>query len=167
MRVQAIQLPADALLQTYNNGEAYSDCYSVTLDQRVSFGEFVAAFYTTRLFKVERFLLGLFLSKPSHDADVFALANGETDTFAAWTTESRTDDQLLLCDVSSRTRSWLCIQPLEGHATRLFFGSAVVPTHVDQDGRAEMGWLFRALLGFHKLYSVALLKSAARRLTNA
>jgi hypothetical protein len=46
----------------------------------------------------------------------------------------------------------------DGAGTRLFFGSAVVP---DRHGR--MGAGFSALLWFHKIYSVALLRAARAR----
>jgi hypothetical protein len=45
-------------------------------------------------------------------------------------------------------------------ATTLYFGSAVVP----QKPHGPMGAGFRALLGFHHLYSRALLRSAVIRL---
>ena len=50
--------------------------------------------------------------------------------------------------------------------TRLYFGSAVVPVVSRQSAKAEMGFAFRALLGFHKLYSRALLGAASARLTH-
>jgi hypothetical protein len=48
--------------------------------------------------------------------------------------------------------------------TQLFFGSAVVPPRSSSNGR-RMGPLFEVLLGFHKLYSHALLWSARARLS--
>lgn len=94
-----------------------------------------------------------------------ALARGERDTFAAWRVEGRAPGELLLCDFTGRTRSWLMVVAPTGGAspTRLCFGSAVVPRR-DGAGRARMGSLFTALLGFHKLYSRALLYAARRRL---
>ena len=47
---------------------------------------------------------------------------------------------------------------------QLCFGSAIVPRRVTADGRAQLGWEFHALLGFHRVYSRALLRSAANRL---
>jgi hypothetical protein len=73
------------------------------------------------------------------------------------------DDQLLLCDFQGRTRSWLMSAPDStgpSPATTLNFGSAVVP----QKPHGPMGPAFRALLGFHHLYSRALLRSAVMRL---
>ena len=48
--------------------------------------------------------------------------------------------------------------------TRLYFGSAVVPVANAGSGEDSIGFAFRALLGFHKLYSRVLLRSAAARL---
>jgi hypothetical protein len=51
-------------------------------------------------------------------------------------------------------------------ATRLSFGSAVVPVMDRKSGRMTMSLGFRLLLGFHRLYARALLRSAARKLSN-
>lgn len=134
----------------------------------VSHAEFVEAFYTGGLFKVERFLLRVFISKPSTDLQARQLAAGELNAFAAWRVEARAVDQLLMCDIGGRTRSWLMVAPSEvpGH-TRLYFGSAVVPVVDASTGKSSMGFVFKALLGFHKLYSRALLSAAAARLMRA
>ena len=49
-------------------------------------------------------------------------------------------------------------------ATRLYFGSAVVPVKNAKTGRSTLEPGFRALLGFHKMYSKALLSAAKSRL---
>ena len=49
-------------------------------------------------------------------------------------------------------------------ATRLYFGSAVVPVRDRVSGQPRMGFVFQALLGFHKLYSRVLLGAARSRL---
>ncbi len=117
-------------------------------------------------FKVERFLLRVFISRPSTDLQARQLAAGELNEFAAWRVEARADDQLLLCAIDGRTRSWLMISAAEESGrTRLYFGSAVVPVRNASTGKSEMGFVFKALLGFHKLCSRALLSAAARRLT--
>lgn len=51
--------------------------------------------------------------------------------------------------------------------TRLHFGSAVVPGRDRKTGALGLGLGFEALLGFHKRYSVALLRAARRRLEPA
>ena len=156
-------LPAQALLAKYARGGAYTDCYATEMAASVSHAEFVEAFYTTALFKIEALLLAWFVAKPSSDAHARQLAAGERDAFAAWSVEARSVDQLLLSDFQGRTRSWLMVAPIPG-GTRLYFGSAVVPTVNKATGQARMGFAFRALLGFHKLYSRALLSAARSRL---
>lgn len=159
-------LPAEALLAKYTRGGAYTDCYATEVPGAVSHARFVEAFYTTPAFKLERLLLAWFASKPSSDAQARQLAEGSRDSFAAWDVEARGADQLLLRDMGGRTRSWLMVAPVAGGAaaTRLYFGSAVVPVISARSGRAEMGFAFRALLGFHKIYSKVLLRSARARL---
>ena len=161
------ELPDSALLGKYRVAGAYTDCYAVDIARSVSHAECVAAFYTTRAFKLERLLLAWFASKPSTDSQARALAAGDLDTFAAWHVEARAADQLLLCDFQGRTRSWLMSESprADGFSgTRLLFGSAVVPVRNPRSGRSTTGWLFRALLGFHRLYSRVLLRAAAARL---
>jgi hypothetical protein len=112
-------------------------------------------------------LLAWFVSKPSSDAQARQLAAGELDTFAAWVVEGRSVDQLLMSDFSGRTRSWLMVAAGPGDApatTRLYFGSAVVPIRDKTSGQPRMGAAFRAMLGFHKLYSRVLLRAACSRL---
>lgn len=159
--VQACPLPAGALLARYAAPRAYADCFVAGIDGRVALDVFVEAFYTAWLFRIERWLLALLLSKPSSDADARRVANGEQSAFAAWHVEDRAPDQLLMCDMAGRTRSWFMVVPASG-GTRLHFGSAVVPTR--SSGRMRMGLVFRLLLGFHRLYSRALLHSARARL---
>lgn len=127
--------------------------------------QFVEAFYTGAVFKLERLLIRWLLSRPSTDTEVRQLASGERETFSAWRVEARTDDQLLMCDIAGSTRSWLMVAPLEGSAgTRLLFGSAVVSAIDKRTGQRRMGVMFRLLLGFHKAYSRVLLSAARSRL---
>lgn len=140
----------------------------VDIEGSVSLPELVEAFYTTRLFKLERALLKLFASRPSTDLDAKQLAVGDRSEFGAWRVEERNANQLLLTDVVGRTRSWFMTVPIgsiDGSArTRMYFGSAVV-TKVDRKtGERSLGFAFKALLGFHKLYSRALLRAAWSRL---
>lgn len=161
--IQGIELPADALLAAYRERGAYTDCYIATLPQPLTLAAFVDAFYTTPLFKLERLILALAVKRPSSDFDARQLAVGQRDSFAAWRVEARRADQVLLADMTGRTRSWLMVTPEPGGGTRLHFGSAVLPVSRG-DGAPRMGLAFRALLGFHKLYARALLWSAWRRL---
>jgi hypothetical protein len=157
-------LPPNALLRRYRDTGAYADCYCTEIAARVSHGEYVEAFYTTFVFKLERLLLKRLVAKPSTDEEARRLARGELDSFAAWTVEARAPDQLLMADFMGRTKSWLMVAPVGDASTRLYFGSAVVPTR-DKAGKSAMGSPFNALLGFHKLYSRVLLASAAAKIT--
>ena len=143
-------LPANALLQKYVQSGAYTDCYSTKTSSDVPLATFVTAFYTTWLFKLERFILRVAVSKPSTDDEVHALLNGNGEKFAAWYVEERADDQLLMCDFRDQTRSWFMVAP-----GRIYFGSAVIPVEKKS---------FRWLLGLHRLYSRALLAAARYRL---
>jgi hypothetical protein len=159
--------PQEALLSRYQRGGAYADCYFTDLARQVSHAEYVEAFYTTSLFKVERRLLAWLVAKPSTDTQAARLAAGNLDSFAAWRVEARSADQLLMSDFKGRTRSWLMVGAAQDGAkggTRLYFGSAVVPARNAPSGRQSFGVGFRLLLGFHKLYSRALLLAARCRL---
>jgi hypothetical protein len=162
--IRRCALPDDALLAGHRDAGAYTDCYCVDVPADVPFAHFVEAFYTTALFKVERLVLAWFASRPSTDAEARALALGTRDAFAAWSVEARADRQLLLCDYTRRTRSWLMVAPAPDGTggTRLYFGSAVVPVH-QASGRRKLGVVFAALLGFHRLYSRLLLRAARAR----
>lgn len=168
--IQPHALPENALLGRYARGDAYTDCYATEVPASVSHAEYVEAFYTTAVFKLERLLLAWFVSKPSSDAQAKQLAAGEIRSFAAWDVEERSADQLLMSDFKRRTRSWLMVAPVHGGgaaATRLYFGSAVVPLVNRASGQARLGFAFRALLGFHKLYSRVLLRAACTRLARS
>ncbi|MEX2151530.1 MAG: hypothetical protein WD793_15055 [Steroidobacteraceae bacterium] len=125
----------------------------------VAQAEYVEAFYTSDVFKLERLILKLLVARPSTDQQARELATGQRGTFAAWGVEARAPDQLLLCDFQGRTRSWLMTS-----GTCLYFGSAVVPVAARGSRKTGLGFAFRALLGFHRLYSRALLNAAVRRL---
>lgn len=144
---------------------AYTDCFTTTVARQVSAAEFIAAFYTTALFKCERFILFL-IGRGCADADVRALAAGQAEVFAAWTVEGRAENQLLVCDFAKLTRSWLMATPADGSkATRLYFGSAVVPRAKDKAGNPRPSAGFRWLQPVHAFYARALLRAAARKLS--
>jgi len=160
-------LPAHALLAQYAGNGGYTDCYATDLPGDFTHAEFVAAFYTTWLFRLERAVLRWLVKRPSSDEEASELASGKRDSFAAWTVEASAPNQLLMRDFRGATRSWLMIEPRhEGGMTRLYFGSAVVPRRHGRRG-TRMGLRYRALLGFHKSYSRALLSAARARLTSA
>lgn len=141
---------------------AFADAYTLRFPRAVPLAEFVEAFYTTRLFKIERAILGL-VGRPSSDADARALARGEGQRFAAWTVQARQPDELLMHEDTGATRSWFKVEA-NAVGTTLWFGSAVVPRRKGPGGEPRMSWVFHALLGFHRWYSRALLSAAARRL---
>lgn len=173
-RVTASPLPMDALLNRYNKlswgnpGEPYTDSFAIRTDRPVDISQFVFAFYTTKLFKLERVILKYLVAKPSTDAQAELLANGAIESFAAWSVEARSYDQLLMCDFRGRTRSWFMVEPNRadtGHSSTLLrFGSAVVPIKDAKTGLMGLGPGFNVLLGVHRLYSRALLSAASRRL---
>ena len=160
-------MPAGALLARYADA-GYVDCYTATVSRGVSHAEFVEAFYTGAVFKLERWLLKLVVGRPSTDEQARELASGGRADFAAWRVEDRSPDQLLMCDIGGRTRSWLMVSadPV-GNATQLYFGSAVVPARRSSGGRPRMGMAFAALLRFHKIYSSVLLAAAHARLARS
>ena len=158
--IEKCAVPADIMLDKYSSiTGAYVDSYITEVPGQVSFSEFILAFYTTPLFKLERLILKLFVFKPSTDAQVNQLANGEIDKFAAWTVENRSENELMMCDFLGRTRSWFMVKD-NGKQTQLHFGSAVVP----KTGETSLDFGFRALLGFHQIYSVLLLYFARSRI---
>jgi hypothetical protein len=166
MRIERWTLPEHALLRRYQLEGAYTDCYITEIAGEVTREQYVQAFYSTLPFRLERLILKWAVSKPSTDADVAQLASGAATAFAAWDVEARSESQLLLVDFRGSTRSWLMVEALpSGAGTRLYFGSAVVPAKTGGGGRAERGFLYTVLLGFHKLYSVTLLHAARRSLT--
>lgn len=165
-QVSPRELPERALLQRHREIGAYTDCYAVEVPGAVSLADYVTAFYTTPLFKTERLILRLALGRRSTDAQARELATGAGSRFAAWDVEARAEDQLLVCEPFGKTCSWLMTEPVEGDtpATRLYFGSAVATRRNPRSGVYQMAPHFRPLNGLHRLYSVALLRAAARRL---
>jgi len=157
-------LPDHAFLTRYRDAKAYTDCFAIDVPGRVSQADYIHAFYTSPLFKLERVVLALLVARPSTDAQARRLADGDITQFAAWSQQARNEDQILMLDFMKKTCSWLMSTPLPTGGTRLWFGTAVVPAHITKDGLVSLGTGFDQLMGFHKLYSVALLRAAARRL---
>lgn len=154
--IRACPLPADSLLARHSRPGDHTDCYTVDVPGAVGLEAFVEAFYTSRGFLPERWVLTL-VGRGATRADARRLARAETDRFAAWRVEDRTDRELLLQDYLGRTRSWLAVEPLAAGGTRLCFGSGIM-------WRGKGDGLFRALLGFHAVYSRVLLWAAVRGL---
>ncbi len=161
MMITQTALPQGSLIAPYAHLEAhYTDCFEVSCDRSVTLPRFITAFYTQRLFRAERFVLGLVAGARSTDADVTALAQGLTTQFAVWEVSERRNDQVLLVQKGGRTCSWL--QAGDG---MLRFGSVVVPAR-GRGGKLTLGPVFHSLLGAHKHYSRALLAGAARKLAS-
>ena len=165
--IHAGALPGNALLTKYVNEGAFTDCYRMDIPASVAFEDYVEAFYTSGLFRIERTLLGLAAGRRSTDKEARQLAVGLRDRFSAWSVEGRAKGQLLLCDFTGRTRSWLMSEEREvggKPGARLYFGSAVMPLSRNASGVPSFGFAFHALSGFHRLYSRALMSAASSRL---
>ena len=164
-QVQPCEVPSHSFLQKYKAGAGFADCYFVEIPGQVTQAAFVAAFYTSWLFRLERTLLHYLAAKPATDADALQLAAGQASSFSAWRVEAQTVSELILADFTGRTRSWLMTETIAtpSAVTRLYFGSAVVPRISKGSQKPTLGWIFHALLGFHRLYSRLLLRAAVKR----
>jgi hypothetical protein len=162
-------VPEDALLKTYRGGAhperwgSYGDCFSVPVDRTVSLVDFVVAFYTSSVFRIERLMLRALVAAPSRDCEARAVADGSGAYFSVWRVGARTPTQLLMCDRYERTRSWFRVVPLDLGKTLLQFGSSVASTPHRRTGAVTLGGGFHLLLGFHVLYSRVLLRAAQAR----
>ena len=161
----ASPLPEEALLQRYRHEGCYTDCYYMEIPRHITMSEYIAAFYTTPIFKVERKILALIAGKHSTDEAVRNLALGHEKNFSVWRVEGRSSNQLLLCDMLGRTRSWLMIEATPSFS-RLYFGSAVMPKSKSAAGKASFGFAFYALHSFHHLYTKALMRAAQAKLVH-
>jgi len=161
-KIHKTDAPTESFLAQYaTKTGAYTDCFYVDLPQAIRLQSYIKAFYTTPLFKAERFLLKIAASTSSTDQDIDDFLAKTSDHFAVWTVVQRSQTEMLLN--AGRTSSWFWTDKT-ATGTRLYFGSAVTTRPNAKTGKAEMGFLFTALLGFHILYSRALLWSAAKRL---
>ncbi|HLZ98929.1 MAG TPA: hypothetical protein VKP66_13400 [Steroidobacteraceae bacterium] len=161
-------VPENSLLKIYRGGSrpehwvGQGDCFSVAVAQSVSLSDFVYAFYTSPVFRIERAILRILAGAPSTDTEARGMADGSGSSFAIWRVGERTTTQLLMCDRFEKTRSWFQVVPLEGGGTVLRFGSAVATSRDRQNGALSVGLGFRWLMGFHVLYSRILLNAARR-----
>ena len=165
--IEKCGVPANAKLANYSIHGTYTDCYATEIPGQISLAEFVFAFYTTFIFKLERLILKLVAAKPSADSQARQLADGVSQRFAAWHVEDRSENEILTCDFRGRTRSWLMVAPIatvNDARTRLYLESAVVPIRNAKTGQPSLGFGFQALVGFHKIYAVLLLYSAKSRI---
>jgi hypothetical protein len=163
-------VPDDSLLRTYCGGarpecwRGQGDCFVASVDRSVSLAEFVFAFYTSPVFRLERLILGIVTGTWSTDAQARQLADGAESSFAVWRVGERTATQLLMCDRYERTRSWFSVVPLSDGKTLLQFGSAVASGRRNPPAPRMRLSLFRLLLKFHVVYSRVLLHAAEGRM---
>ena len=68
MTAKPCALPATSQLAAYRESGAYTDCYCIDLPGAVSLAGYIEAFYTTRVFKLERLVLRWLVARPSTDA---------------------------------------------------------------------------------------------------
>jgi hypothetical protein len=165
--VRPCEVPLNSLLRGYKDGDGFADCYVTEVSDAVTQEQFIEAFYTSPLFKVERMILTYLAARPATDDDARQLATGKTLTFSAWRVEHQSPSELLLTDFRGRTRSWLMAARTgtssQEDRTLLYFGSAVVPRPGKEGAAPRMSWVFHALMGFHRIYSRLLLSAASRR----
>ena len=166
--VEQQPVPDDALLRTYRGGNRpelwgrYGDCFTIEVDRAVTLTQWVFAFYTSPLFRIERFILRVLAKAPSNDLQAEDVASGRRETFAIWVVGARTKDQLLMCDRYGKTRTWFRSVPQASGGTMLQFGSAVA-ARTRPDGATGMSGGFKLLLEAHKIYSRALIGAAMKR----
>jgi hypothetical protein len=161
------KIPLGSLTNSYANAGAFVDCYYVDIPKEVTLEHYLEAFYTTPLFKVERTLLSVITCKFALDIEAKALSLGHSERYSIWTVEKRISDQIILRDVTKKTRSWLMVQKpsaSKSETTRLMFGSVVIPKEITENGQGKFGILFHGLSRFHRRYSRALLNAAYKRL---
>ena len=155
-------VPSGSLIAQFGaDPDYYADAFTARARPGIDLREFLAVFYRTLPIRAERQVLRL-AGHGSNDEDVTRLTNDDADRFAMWSVESRRADEILLSDLSGRTKSWLKVEPVEG-ATQLWFGSILVPFQ-QKNGGFGIGGLATALIGPHRFYSRVLLRSAAKRL---
>lgn len=160
-------VPPGSLLHRLGQDGQFTDCFTTVIPAVVTLPQFIEAFYTTPLFKAERAVLRVLLKQRTTDREAHELAQGARTAFAVWRLVERTSHEILLSDESGRTSSWLMIREegdASSRATRLFFGSAIKPTARSASGAPQLSTVFRAILGFHTLYSIKLLQATAARL---
>lgn len=155
-KVRLVQPPATSFLVQQAGPGDHLDCFQVTLERPVDLPAFLFAFYTSPLFRMERFVLSAKLRRWIGVAEAQALAGGAKD-YAIWQVLDRDPGQILLGDTLWGTRSWLSVVP-DGDGTVLRFGSRVPAKN------GVLHPLARASLPLHVIYARGLLRSAARRL---
>lgn len=151
--------------ERYSSEYHYTDSFMYESTENISFESFIHSFYVSKVFKLERFLLRLFLRKSITDGMAEELAKGERDNYAAWNEEYRNDNQLLMADITGSTKSWFMVEK-HSNGCKLYFGT-VVMSKKDKAGQPKSPMpLFSWTVPAHKFYSKALLWSAKKQLEN-
>ncbi len=171
MSVSSGSVPEGAFISQYSTTHGgYSDCYYVDIQKDVALSDYILAFFNTPIFRMERLILNLVPSGRSNEQCVLGLASGTGDKMACWKTEKRDENQLLLAVGDGPIRTWLMVQGKQSSettptkTTRLYFGSAVLPTSMTKDGHPKLAIVFKLFSGLHIFYSRLLLWWAARDL---
>jgi hypothetical protein len=166
MRLTLGSEPEGAFIRQYTTTlGGYSDCYYIDIQQDVSLSDYILTFFSTPIFRMERLLLNLVPSGRSNEQCVLDLAAGTGNKMAGWKTENRDDNQLLLAVGDGPIRTWLMVQGSpSSKTTRLYFGSAALPTSMTKEGHPKLAIVFRLFAGLHIFYSRLLLWWAARDL---
>jgi len=159
-KITQIPLLENSLLQALAlETGAYADCFEATvacdMASDAAFKRFVFLFFDSPVFRIERAILRLSGKASRHQSDPAALARGETDVFAVWRVERRTDSEILMGVPDTAIRTWLALHK-DGAEARLRFGSAILM----QEGSDAPHWIYRVTLQGHLLYSRLLLRAA-------
>lgn len=159
--IKATDVPESAFLKRYaDHPDCITDAYVTEIAFETGLPALLYHFYTSWLFRLERWVLERGLRISISDQDARDLALGQTNSFAVWEVEDRDETQALLRVRTGRFCSWFMVEQSALESTRLYFGSAVLPR---EDGQSP-GLSIRALYGFHVLYSRALLSAARKSL---
>ncbi|MEO0665459.1 MAG: hypothetical protein AAFY97_06945 [Pseudomonadota bacterium] len=155
MSVRRSAIPDGSLIARYKGQGNHVDAYVASTARYVDLPTYIAAFFSTSVFRAERLLLSI-SGKQSSDDQVADLAAGRGEHIAAWKVEERSANELLLEATGTPIRTWLAVEP---DGTALWFGSVVLA----KKGRIPL--LARVMMPGHALYSRILLSAALRQVS--
>ena len=162
-RVRRVDLPEAALLARYAGvAGTHVDCHATFVPGAVSLERLAVALFGSPVFLPERLVLAAVLRRRIDIAEAGDMARGRRDHFAVWEVEARAPREILLREMTGRTRSWLAVRATDDGArtgTTLYFGSAMMPS----PGRFERA-AFRVLRPLHLTYARLLLGAARDRI---
>ncbi|KAK9711516.1 hypothetical protein K7432_007776 [Basidiobolus ranarum] len=189
-------VPSWSLLQTLKSpsgdgDQIYRDCFSIRVpksqlslptspaDQEALLVKYVGAFYTSPVFKLERFLINLFSksspeTQPETDQDILSkeFQLGDTVASNSYTVTTRDPNQMELKFSLQKGvidgSSWLAIEEPQAHegAYTFWFGTAIYPADKelpDFDSRFKSN---NMEVRFHKIYSRVLIDMAVKKLVS-